>query len=365
MCLARTARAVASSSVRARNSVAVQVSDPIAGTTVAITCVVAVLTFLLSFLSRKAGDIVQAVFGWSVTALFGKLPRRTQFLVTAALVLSVGWPLFVLGVFAPKLADWAIAMLPLHDWIGDAAMRVIWIVLAVLTPLVVGLLVHVAAPNRKRGRLSVMIQGYPIAIGLFAATVVVLVTVPTVKVASIVRGWTDEHVYLQPHEGKYEDVLRALAEASARGGYLAQIDDVPGYMVFATTIIRTMAGGAVAPFVSEKLRRITSNGLQMYLYPGDLLMRGRSTKLARVRAMFSRTRLDAHAYLVASDDAKHVQDELARLNEMLGDQESHHVQGTAKLATRLREVSRELMRTDVPYQEWAILESMARRVERR
>jgi hypothetical protein len=50
---------------------------------------------------------------------------------------------------------------------------------------------------------------------------------------------------------------------------------------------------------------------------------------------------------------------------MLGVSESDPMQTTSKLATRLREISRELMRTDVPYQEWAILESMARRVERR
>lgn len=323
---------------------------------------VAILTFLFSFLSRKAGDIVQAVFGWSVSALFGKLPRKQNLLVTGALLLSLTWPLFVAGAFYPPLANWAIAMVPLHDWFGDTVMRAIWIALAVISPLVVGLLVHIAAPNAKGNKLSAMLHGYPVALGFFAATVVVLITVPIVKVASLVRGWAEEHIYVQPQEGEYEEVLAALAEASGRAGSPPKIDDVPGYMVIATTIMKVMAKGAVSPFVSDKLRRVTSDGVQMYLYPGDLLLRGKSTKLARIRAMFGRTKLDSRAYLVEHEDAKHVQDELSMLNQML---DLRGAEGGVEIVMRFRNVYREMMRVDIPYEQWAILEAMARRFERR
>ncbi|MBA3461826.1 MAG: hypothetical protein H0T46_17835 [Deltaproteobacteria bacterium] len=322
----------------------------------------AIITFLFSFLSRKAGDIVQAVFGWSVSALFGKLPRKQNLLVTGALVLSLAWPFFVVGTFYPKLANWAIAMAPLHDWIGETAMRGIWIGLAVITPMIVGLLVHFAAPNAKGNKLSAMLHGYPLALGFFAATVVVLITVPIVKVASLVRGWSEEHVYLQPQQGEYEDVLAALAEASGRAGFPPKVDDVPGYMVIATTIMRTMAKGAVSAFVGDKLRRVTSDGVQMYLYPGDMLMRGKSAKLAHIRAMFSRTKLDSHAYLVEHEDAKHVQDELQLLNKIL---DARGADDAAETVMRFRNLYQEMMRLDIPYEQWAILESMARRFERR
>jgi hypothetical protein len=305
---------------------------------------------------------VQAVFGWSVSALFGKLPRKQNLLVTGALLLSMTWPLFVAGAFYPPLANWAIAMVPLHDWVGDTVMRAIWIALAVISPLIVGLLVHIAAPNAKGNKLTAMLHGYPMALGFFAATIVVLITVPIVKVASIVRGWTEEHVYVQPQEGEYEDVLAALAEASARAGSPPVIADVPGYMVIATTIMRTMAKGAVSPFVADKLKRITSDGVQMYLYPGDLLLRGKSTKLAHIRAMFGRTKLDAHAYLVEHEDAKHVQDELSMLNQML---DRRGAEDAVEIVMRFRRTYREMMRLDVPYEQWSILETMARRFERR
>jgi hypothetical protein len=46
------------------------------------------------FLARKANDLVQAIFGWSVTALFGRLPRRSQIMVTGALLVFLAWPVF-------------------------------------------------------------------------------------------------------------------------------------------------------------------------------------------------------------------------------------------------------------------------------
>jgi len=40
-------------------------------------------------------------------------------LVTAALVCSLAWPVFVIGAFAPKIAGWLLAFVPLHKMIGS------------------------------------------------------------------------------------------------------------------------------------------------------------------------------------------------------------------------------------------------------
>ncbi|HSN28966.1 MAG TPA: hypothetical protein VLT45_21915 [Kofleriaceae bacterium] len=321
----------------------------------------AIISVLFSFLARKINNIIQAIFGWSVTALFGKLQRRAQVLVTVALVASLAWPLFVLGAFAPRVAGWAIAFVPLHKLVGATALRIVWLTLAVLTPVLVGILVHIAAPNHKGGLARSAVNGYPIAVGFFAAFVVVAVTVPVIKIAAIVRRWSDEHVYLQPHDGCYEEVIECLAEASRRAGFEPTISDAPGHMVIATTIMRTFARGAVAPFVSNKLRRVTSDGLQIYLYPADLLLRGKPTTVARVRAMFGRTKIDKHAYLVASPESQSVADELSRITQLL---ESHGDSGQL-LPTRLMQCYQRLMHLDIPYDELVALDLVARRVERR
>ena len=323
----------------------------------------ATLTFLLSFLARKANNIVQALFGWCITSLFGKLPRRAQTMVTGALILSIAWPIFVVGLFWPHVASWAIAFVPLHRWVGPNTMRIVWAVIALFSPLVVGTLVFEASPHHGRRASRAALHGYPIALGFFAAFVVVLVTVPLVKLASIVRGWSDEHIYVQPHEAAYDRVFRELGEACARAGLLPEISDAPLHMVLATTIMQRVARGAVSSLAMPALRRITADRVQLYLYPADLLVRGNPKRIARIRAMLSRTSLDADAYLVASEPAQRIQDELSRLHAVT--QRAWHGPLPRMLATRLREVFREMIRADIPFDEWIALEVIARRLERR
>ncbi len=59
------------------------------GTGVAHVAAVAALSFILSFVVKQLGNILQLVFGWSITALFGKLSGAKAQLVTAALAKSV------------------------------------------------------------------------------------------------------------------------------------------------------------------------------------------------------------------------------------------------------------------------------------
>jgi hypothetical protein len=322
----------------------------------------ALVTFVLGQLGRKMNDIVQAVFGWSVTALFGKLQRRAQVLVTAALVLSLLWPLFVIGVVAPSVSGWALALVPFRHWFSDGALRIVWSVLAVIAPLGVGLLIHIAV-GRKPALVS-MVHGYQLALGFFAAFVVVVITLPIVKIASLIRRWSDEHVYMQAHEHAYDDVLQCLVEACEDAGLHPKVSDAPRSMVLATTIMRTLARGAVAPFVTEKLRRVTADGIELYLYPGDLLLRGKPFIVGRARATLTRTRIDAYAYLVDSDKAKPIQDVLARLSRDVEDAIERGAAGPP-LAARLATAHRTMKGAEVSFLEWSVLDGLARKLERR
>jgi hypothetical protein len=321
----------------------------------------AIISLLFSFLARKVNNIVQAIFGWSITALFGRLPRRSQVLVTGALVASLAWPVFVLGAFAPKVAGWVIAFVPLHKLLSTTTLRIIWLTLAVLTPVLVGIIVHIAAPLKKGGYTRAAVNGYPIALGFFVAFLIVAITVPVIKVAAIFRRWSDEHVYVQPHADSYNDVMQCLLEGCKRAGLDPAISDAPRHMVLATSVMRTLARGAVAPFVSDTLRRVTGEGIQLYLYPADLLVRGKPSTVARVRAMFGRTQLDRHAYLVADPEAQKIADALSQITAILDDPNDNG----QRLPAQLRQVYARLMHLDIPYDQFVALDLIARRVERR
>jgi hypothetical protein len=49
----------------------------------------ALLTALLAFVGRQLNTVVQAILGWSVTALFGRLPSIKQTALSVALLVSL------------------------------------------------------------------------------------------------------------------------------------------------------------------------------------------------------------------------------------------------------------------------------------
>jgi hypothetical protein len=323
------------------------------------------LSVLISFIGRKIGSVLQAIFGWSVTALFGRLPMKRQAVVTVALVLSLAWPLIVIGVFVPKVANWALALLPLEQWFGERPLRIVWGVLALLAPPLVGLCVRYAAPHPKGTAIKSMLGGYPLTIGFFVSFLVTAITVPLVKLSAIARGWSDTHVYVQPRPGLYRGVVGELAEACARAGLLPEVAPPPKRLMIAANVLRFFARSAVSPIFAEELLSVRTKGLELIVYPADLLLRGEKTKVARVRAMMQRTEIDADAWLVASEKGQSLQDELGRLIAVLRDHKNEGHRAGAMATRRLREIWQAMSRAEIPYDDWVMLDSIARRVERR
>lgn len=325
----------------------------------------AIFSVLLSFIGKKIGTIVQAIFGWSVTALFGRLPKKKQMAVTVALALSIAWPVFLLGLFLPGVSGWLLAILPLEKWLGATVLRIVWAALALFAPPLVGLLTHWAAPSTKTSAAKSLLWGYPLALGYFLSFLITVVTVPIVKVASLLKGWTDTHVYVQPREGQYSDVLRELCEACARAGILPQVEDPPTRMMLATKVLKKLAKGMVSPIVAEEIKVVRGKDVEMYLYPADLLIRGKEQAVATVRAMMMRTDIDADAYLVGSEKGQCLQDELGRLIDVVRSHEEHGEHAGRTATSRLVAIWHEMNESKLPFDEWVLLESIARRVERR
>ncbi len=308
----------------------------------------AILSALLSFLLRQIGKIFQAVFGWSITALFGKLPQTKQTAISVALLLSVVWPVFLVGLAFPAAAAWVIAFLPLQKWMSATAMRILWCTLAVITPAIVGLITHWVAPAKRGGKLNAMIHGYPLALGYAFAFLITVVTVPIIKISSAAKRWTDQHVYVQPRPNRYQAVLHELAEAFVSAGFVPEVADVPTSMALSTKVIRAVARGAIAPMVEDDPKMLRTKDVELYLYPADMLLRGDKTKAAHVRAMMTRTMLERDAYLVTTPRAQKLQDAII---------DAHGREALAR-------VRGEIDRADIPFEDWTMLENILRHAER-
>jgi uncharacterized membrane protein YeaQ/YmgE (transglycosylase-associated protein family) len=321
----------------------------------------AILTAILSLIGRELSTIVQAIFGWSITALFGKLPARKQAALSLAIGLSVVWPFLLLGCFVPGAAAWALAFLPLKTWVSDSALRLTWITLALVVPLAVGAIARWITPKDKLhgGWLFTLLGGYVMIGGYFAAFVVTALTVPIVKIVSMMQRWDDCHVYVQPKEGRYEQVLEALARACDRASVRVTREDVPRPLALATTIVQLLARPFLEPIVASKPQRLRGGNLELYLYPADLLLRGEPQILAHVRAAMTRTGLEKDAYLVQAPEAQKLQDE----TEILWRTRGLETGNGRNVLDRLRTMSRTLDRAPISFDEWTTLETILRRLE--
>src|SRR6185437_10571374 len=97
----------------------------------------------------------------------------------------VAWPILLVGLIAPKIAALLLAFVPIPRFIPAWAVRLVWLGLAVLTPLVVGLAVAAKAPAHAPPESfgKRMLRGFPITVGLAAAFLIMFVSVPVMRFA--------------------------------------------------------------------------------------------------------------------------------------------------------------------------------------
>jgi hypothetical protein len=323
------------------------------------------VTALFSLLTRRLGDLVQAVFGWVIVGLFGRLERKRQLGLSVALILAISWPLLVLGVFLPGVAARALAFLPLEQWMGTGPLRAMWMALALLSPIGVGAIVRWVAPDRALhgGVLRTVLGGYPITVGFAVSFLITLVVVPFTKLGALARGWHDEHVFLQVREGAYRRVLDELAGVAASAGLEVQERAVPTSMALATRVIKWFARGSLDAIVADDPRMLRSEELQIYLYPADLLLRGDEARCARFRAAMLRRLPLGAAYQTSEPAAQAIEDEIQRLWDIVA---HHHgpdeIGGAAR--SRLRSITEELDHAAIAYPQWVLLYTNLHRIER-
>jgi hypothetical protein len=325
----------------------------------------ALLSALLSLLARKTGDLITAILGWSVTALFGQLPRTKKVALSAILLVSLFWPLLVVGIFVPSVSATTIALVPLDKWMGETAIRILSIVLAILVPLIVGAVSFWIAPPdaRKAGLFRTVLNGYPLTLGYAASCLITAITVPVVKIASAARRWTDTHVFVQAKPGEYRAALEAIAGACEAAGVPVRIENVPRTMSLSTHVMKWFARGGLDPILVDEPKMLRADRLEGYLYPADLLLRGDRALVSKVRARIAESLLERHAFLVADAKSQDLASQIMRMWDVLARHQSpKQIGGAAR--SRLAEIQHALDRGDIPFDDWVSLDRSLRRVER-
>src|SRR5439155_14878447 len=183
-----------------------------------------------------------------------------------------------------------------------------------------------------------------------------------VRLRSILRGWQDEHVYVQPKPGEFAAVLRELAAACKAAGVEVEERPLPRAMTLSIDVLRFFAKGALDPIVSEEPTMLKGNQLELYLYPADLLIRGNQKLVAKVRANLTHTSIERHAYLVTDAEAQEIEVEIQRMWDVLARHKGPEELGTVAVS-RLREIHHELEEALIDFDDWTILDRSLRRLE--
>lgn len=311
---------------------------------------------LISWLTRSAGKVLNAVFGWSVVGLFGRSSPREQALLSGLIVGAAIWPLAILGVFAPRVAAFVVALVPMARSIPDSALRIAWIVLSLAIPAAVGVALAAKAPEGtpRGGLLSRIARGFPLTLGLACAFLVMFLTMPILRLIAIARGWKDEHVPLITEGEQMLEAAERIDGILSAHGLEARRAPAPWWMRVPAAVLRALGGRVIAAIMPRDQFFWEGAQLQVALYPSDILVRGPGRRASWTHGLVAEAFARGPGHQTFDPKAQELERQVQRLWRVRDAEPEAHTHSRI-LLDRVREISRDLAQADVPYDEWQIV----------
>lgn len=330
-----------------------------AGPATAIEEGMAILQALFALVSRSASTVLNTIFGWAVRALFGQPSPKEQTFLTGVVGAAAAWPVLVIGIAFPKLAALLVAFVPFHNSIQPWVIRLVWIGLALIVPVAVGLAVASRAPaGRARGSLlKRAASGWPITIALSAAFLLMFVSVPVLKVASILRRRRDEQVPLITTAYEYHEVAQTIITALNRHGFNLERREPSWWVSAPTKILRKLGGDsfvAYAPASLEYYHEPGKTGLEAALYPSCLLIRGEQFAAVRAHGLALEVATLTPALQTTDARAQLLEKRIRSFWELL-DREPDAYSRSAEMKATIRTLGAALNQLQAPIEDWQIL----------
>jgi hypothetical protein len=330
----------------------------------------AIVQALLALLSRSLGRILSALFGWAVVALFGHTSGRQKLWLSVLVGAAAAWPVLLLGIAWPRGAALVLAFLPLPASVPDWSIRLAWIALAVSVPFALG----VAVAARSRGTGTPMpgappaaapsplteskgirlLRGVPITLAVAASFLIVFVSVPAQRIASIIRRRVDVHVPLVTDAQGYRVVAAEIERTLDRHGFSVDIAEPPWWVTAPSRILLGLGGPSFREYVPERLAYFRGPQLEVILYPNGLLLRGPGQDTAWAHGVVVEALSDAPAYQTFDPGAQDIERQIRSVWRVFRENPMAHA-ASPWLETRLEEIARDIRALRVGYDEWQIV----------
>ena len=316
----------------------------------------AVLQALFALITKSAGKILNALFGWAVRALFGQTTAREQTFLSVVVAAAVAWPILLVGIVAPKIAALVIAFVPIPHAVPSWTVRLVWIGLALVIPFGVGISLAIRAPasHRKEPRVLTVLRGFPITIGLASAFVVMFVSVPVIRLAALVRRRKSADIPLVTNEAAYHEVAATICDVLNRHGFALRPASPSWWVAAPMRILTWLGGDSFRSYVPSRLEHFVSPDIELSLYPSGLLLRGKANCLTWAHGLIAESVVHTEGFQTVDPKAQGLEKRLRRVWKTY-DKSPPQIVGSENLLEALEQIARDLGKLEVGFDDWQVL----------
>jgi len=293
--------------------------------------------------------------GWAVAALFGRTTGRERALFPVITGAAIAWPLLLIGILAPKQVVQMIALFPLPDWIPSMDVRFVWMGLALLIPLAVGVTVTaIVGPQPGRSFVARVLRGFPLTIGLAAAFAIIFLSVPVMRIVSLLRREGSADIPLIMNAPAYADVATKVARVLRRHGFRVR-ETRPGWWVtIPIRLLGRMGGQALGSHLPGRLEHFATGDLTITLYPSGVVLRGKPDRLSWAHGLIAEAVVYTDGLQTSDARAQALEERLRPLWKLHHDGLSDGT-SSAELSSEIEPIADELRNLQVDWDDWQIL----------
>jgi hypothetical protein len=327
---------------------------------------VAILQALISLISRSASTALNAIFGWAVLALFGQTSPKEKTLLSALVGAAGAWPLLLVGIAFPKIALFAISFVPLAKTMPTLWLRLVWIGLALIVPIVVGIVVASRSPpqNLPEPKWKKLLRGFPITLALAGAFLMMLVVAPIQKIAAMMKGKEVVHLpAVMRNKLLAPEIMGALAGSLGAHGIRLQEAAPPWTMTAPSKILLKIGGQAFAHMVTEHIEFRKNDRLEVAVMPNEAVLKGKPDEVARARALAMEVYAPREVSETFSPAAQLLEKQIKRVWSVYLEEPRRHRSSPA-LVGRVNEIATELAETNLPPDEWQVVYRLLLQLDR-
>jgi hypothetical protein len=294
--------------------------------------------------------------GWAVGALFGHTTPGEQIVFSILIVAALAWPLLLVGILAPKVAVQMVAMVALPPSVSAWTVRLVWIGLALLIPLGLGLAVarRQDVARHPARRLASIWRGFPITVGLAAAFAVIFVSVPIMRMVALLRRRKSADIPLIMNASAYEEVAIKLCEVLNRQGFSLRSAEPEWWISAPLRLLTWFGGDALRTHVPARVAHFVTKDLSMSLYPSGLVLRGPPKRLTWAHGLIAESVVHTEGLQTTDPQAQALERRLRPLWKAY-DRAPAERAGHAGLAGELDRIARELRTLQVDWDDWQVL----------